>query len=168
MIAAAAVLNVIGNHFQEEASYRNDSQAVDWDRQTVIMIGAPVANLHARFMLARASEPLAAKLPGLVEQERSQDSPGSWRIVDRRDGAEYFTHDRLDYGLVLRIRNEFAVNRRYWMFLVAGIHAENTQEAGRMLQQNWRSLTDDADVSGFIFEMDFGRPGTGKIVKRVS
>jgi hypothetical protein len=64
-----------------------------------------------------------------------------------------------DYGIVLRLPNIFEGNRKFYIFLVGGIHAPSTREAARLLNELWSD-----SFSGIVFEMDFMMEGTGRII----
>lgn len=176
MRSAAYVVNVFGNQFAQEVKYTNDSEELSWTSKTVVIIGAPVANLHGALILATIRERIASKksdqdgkdilknLPEFKDMKEDEKTGARSYIFDPVSGREFRASRATEYGMVLRIPNIFADPRRFFIFFVGGIHASSTREAGRLFNEHWTRLAKGATASGFIFEMAFEEPGTGHIV----
>jgi hypothetical protein len=165
MVAAAYLLNIIGNHFSEPIMYTNDAMRADWNAKTVFILGSPTANYHARFYIDRfAAEKPNAMFPCFVDI-KEDDVTGARVGIKLPDKRELLLSSKeKDYGLVLRFPNFFATNRNFFVFLIAGIHAPSTREAARLLNELWNGCFRRGRVSGFVFEMDYMVDGTGRIV----
>jgi len=163
MIAAAFVINVLGRHFPNQVNYVNDSEELAWNRRSVVLVGAPTSNYHARFALAQTEEEVLAK--AVVFDEIDEGEHGSrCRLRYSQSGEIWQADDETDYGLVMRIRHPSQTDSHNFVFFVAGIHAESTREAGRIFSEYWQKLDDGKSPNGFVFRMLRGVAGTEQIV----
>jgi hypothetical protein len=180
MFAAAHVLNILNSHLDEEVTYSNDSQSPQWDQKTLILIGSPTSNFHARYYLDTHVERRPQDVfPTSTEIAATDETGARACIVDPKTGTEYRSDGKHDFGLVLRLANVFSSDPDHFVFLVAGIHEWSTREAGRLFNTRWRTIGQTtpgrrllrllqpgkwhkpAPPAGFIFQMSYGEEGIG-------
>lgn len=166
MFAAASIINLFGDFFSKPIVYVNDRDEPNWAKSSVIIIGAPVANFHARRLLGALTPEQRDRLP-LFEAVPEDDKTGAKsRILVTISGREFSSNSQKDFGAVLRLSNPYSPLESY-IYIVAGIHAESTQEAARLLRDEWRLFCGSGNEKAFVFEMDRGRPMTGRIVHTI-
>ena len=183
MFTAASVLNVIGNHLEKEIKYSDDTETPEWNKKTAILIGSPNVNFHARSYFRRhASERPNELFPNFRRIEKSDDASGGLCIYDPKTEKEFRCDKDTDYGLVLRVENVLSNNANHFVFLLAGINASSTREAGRLFNDQWSKLGKERPALrrlllwisfqlwrkappplGFVFRMTRDMAGTGKI-----
>lgn len=167
MGAAAFLLNVIGNHFSEPVAYTNDAARADWNARTVLVIGSPAANYHARYYMRKYLEARnGLQIPHFVDivEDNVTGARAAVKVPGREDLM--MSSEQKDYGLILRIPNIFSPDGRFFVFLIAGIHAASTREAARLLKELWSESFPAKGVAAFVFEMEANMEGTGRIVHR--
>ena len=188
MFAAAHVLNVLNSHLANEVTYSNDAQSPHWDQKTLVLIGSPSSNFHARYYLDEHRERRPHDVfPFFCDITETDESRARACILDPRTGKEYRSDDKWDYGIVLRLPNVFSRRSDHFVFLVAGIHEWSTREAGRLFNGAWRTLEqqtwkrrllrwlqprkwrEPSPPAGFIFQMSYGEDGigTGSVLEQV-
>jgi hypothetical protein len=160
MVAAAYVLNVIGNHFSQPVEYTNDKADAKWNQKTVIIIGSPAANYHARYYMER----FGLSLPHFEHIEEDNVTGARAVVKIPETGEVKRSGGGKDYGLIVRMPNLFCGNGEFFVFLVAGIHAASTREAARLLNKEWNRKFLKTSSAGIVFEMDHGKEGTGIVL----
>jgi hypothetical protein len=169
MLAATYIINVIGNHFFELPLYSNDAEEPIWNSKTIIILGAPLANYHAKFYLDRIrSSKIYENIPIFAEFEETEETGSACCIHIPKSNTNFQFDKKRDYGVVLRIPSIFAAKKQNYVFIIAGISSYSTQEAGRLFNMLWPSLANKKRANGFVFEMDYQKPGTGQIVYEIS
>jgi hypothetical protein len=168
VVAAAHILSIIEKHLKKEVCYKNDSEEIIWGKGTIVIIGAPIANYHADCIIN--SDPIRKlnNIPAFIDCEENDETKCRSYIFNPLSNKKYISTDNRDYGMVIRFPNVFADSPGYYIFVVGGIHAESTRESGKMFNENWKKLSNKDGISGFIFEMSRGIPGTGRIVEEIS
>jgi hypothetical protein len=165
MGAAASVLSIIANYFPQQATYTNDAAQPDWNAKTVIIIGSPIANFHARRYIYRYMENHSIEnIPSF--EEIIEDSTTGARTVIRIPGKDEPKRSSIekDYGLLLRLPNIFCADGKHFVFILAGIHAASTREAARLLRELWPTAFPRNGIASFVFEMEANMVGTGRII----
>lgn len=168
MFATASVINLFGDFFSRPVLYINDRDEPAWADKAVVIIGAPVANFHSRrFCEDVMSNPGLAFMPRLIEVPEDSVTGARTMITIPSQGLEFQSSNEKDYGAVLRFANPYREEGEFYVFVVAGIHADSTQEAGRILREHWRDFCGKGIGKALVFEMERGRQMTGRIVKRI-
>ena len=115
--------------------FTGDDQEIIPRDATVIMIGSPLANFHAR---ADFSESILTRLGGghsffYIEENNVSQARAGIRNIET--GKEFFSDIETDYGVVQR-KKSFLDDRSY-VFLCGGIGAAATRGACEYLSAEW-------------------------------
>lgn len=164
MIGAASVLTVLGNYFENNIGYANDSEHISWAGHSIFCVGAPTSNFHTKLALERG---LPKDRGVMFEDLDERVNFGRCCLVDRSSAQRWVSNEHDDYGVVMRLPNFSANAGQHYVFVVAGLHAESTQEAGRMLEKHWKLLGKKSAPNGIVFGMKTKVAGTGFLIKEI-
>ena len=143
-----------------------DSQVVQFENKTVLMIGAPIANFHARSIFQDDLFGLGSTRPYIfVEKEETAESPSRVYLYDTQARKSYPGDQGHDMAIVQRVKNP--VCEEGYLFIVAGSHAEGTFGAARYLRRNWESIAKQPIGSsvGVLLKVDRNNPEAHQLLK---
>lgn len=164
IVASNHLLNITSSHFGERSIFINDLEPLSWDGSTILLIGNPLSNIHSGIFYKQINDVASFKVPEFIELDENDKNASRCLISDKISSREWRSDSDKDYGLILKAKNFLSSNKMFNIFLIAGIHAESTHEAGRLFAQNWRIFSSGKDIMWSVFEMLRDKPGTGKFI----
>ena len=163
--ASRELAAILAEVFPQPPLILPDSQGVQYENKTVLMIGAPIANFHARGIFQEDVLGLGSTRPYIfVEKEESAASPSRVYLYDSQTRNGHHADHVHDAAIVQRVRNPYCDDG--YLFIVAGSHAEGTFGAARYLRKNWESIAKQPIGSsvGVLLKVDRNNPEVQQVL----
>lgn len=132
-----------------------DREALVFDEKTIIMIGSPIANFHARSIFQSDFFELGKDRPFIFkEKEETTASPSRTFLYSNLSNKEYYNDSGHDVAVVQRIKNPKCEDG--YLYIIAASHAEGTFGAAKYLRNNWELFAkqDIGATAGVLIKVD--------------
>ena len=159
--ACVEIVSVISEVHSKPVKYTLDNdQKYKLKDKTIIMVGAPLANLRARSSFDSYPDVCF----DYVDQKETDKHRAATAIRDKRDNKRiYDCSGEKEYSIVMRIQSRHAEDG--YLFFVSGAHASGTLAAALYLKDNWQRFKHSEKVAGVLLEMTRGDHSDSKVVK---
>ena len=171
MRAAFFIDNVFAKNFRRSPiKHAFDDEEIDFREKTAILIGSQLANKHVNQLMEELERSkVIDRLPFSFERiEENSDSKAKLIIVNHIENCVYESSDDYEYGMIMRLQNIYCGNCAHYIFVVAGMHQESTEEAGFIFPTVWERFAGDGKFKAIVFKMERengqGRKKSGRIV----
>ncbi len=161
LMACAQVASILAEFYPRPVTYSLDNdRRLELGQKTIIMVGAPLANIRARSVFSIVEQPYLE----YVEQEETAEHEARTAIRDKRADVLYDCSGDREYSMVLRVPN-YRTPRAYF-FLISGPHAEGTLAAAMFLKDHWEDFKDADDMAGVLLGMPRAEVDKREVVMR--
>lgn len=169
VLGAVTVTEMMARRFKRPIRFASDDLRVEtetWGKRSVIIIGSPVANYHARGVV-RTHEQFHADDLFLSFDEITEDEKSGARTVlrDRATGEKFASSDTDDYACVMRLNNRYGDETVGYFYLIGGIHAEGTQAAAIYLADRWRVFAKNDGPAAVLLHLQRNQPETVRAIR---
>lgn len=149
--ATAQIASILAEFYPKPITYSLDNDRnLELEGKTIIMIGAPLANIRARGVF----EIVETSLFDYIDQEETAEHPARTAIRDKKKNTLYDCSGDREYSMVLRIPN-YRTPEGYF-FIVSGPHASGTLAAATYLRTHWLEFKNAQPTAGIILGMPRG------------
>ena len=158
---------VVSEVFPQPTLIVSDRDILQFEDRTVLIIGSPIANFHARNIFQGDFFQMGANRPFVFrEKYETTHSPSRTYVVSTNSRKEYYSDKAHDIGVVQRLRNPCCDDG--YLFIVAASHAEGTYGAARYLRNNWKWFAKQhiGSTAGVLLRVDRSNPDNIRVLER--
>ena len=167
MKASREISAILAEIFPEPAHIVPDRDTLQFGEKTVLMIGSPIANFHARSIFQRDFFQMGSNRPFVFKtKDETMDSPSKTYLFSNQSKNRYYSNEEYDIAVVQRLRNP-SCNEGF-LFIVAGSHAKGTFGAARYLRNKWEffSRQTRSSIAGVLLKIDRNNPENTEILEK--
>lgn len=167
MKSSREISAILAEIFPQPAQIIPDRDALQFREKTVLMIGSPVANFHARGIFQRDFFQMGSNRPFVFKiKDETMNSPSKTYVFSNQSEKKYYSNETYDIAVVQRLKNP-SCNEGF-LFIVAGSHAEGTFGASRYLRNNWEffSRRKIGSTAGVLLKIDRSNPENIEVLER--
>ena len=165
--ASREVSTVVSEIFPQPTVIVSDRDPLQFENRTVVIIGSPISNFHARNIFQGDFFHMGANRPFVFrEKVETTHSPSRTYVFSTGSRKEYYGEKALDVGVVQRLRNPRC--KEGYLYIVAASHAEGTFGAARYLRSNWKWFAKQkiGTTVGVLLGVDRSNPDNVRILER--
>ena len=158
---------VVSEVFPQPTLIVSDRDTLQFEDRTVLIVGSPIANFHARNIFQGDFFRMGANRPFVFrEKDETTHSPSRTYVVSTGSRKEYYSDKVHDIGVVQRLRNPRCDDG--YLFIVAASHAEGTFGAARYLRNNWKWFAKQhiGSTVGVLLGVDRSNPDNTRVLER--
>lgn len=157
VLGAMQISDIFAGVFPNSVSVTLDNGELDVTRKTIIVIGSPAANFHARDLIERYRKFHGKELPVFYDDIEESEKTGAKLILKDNCGREFIGNASEEYAMIVRVRNHFGVSTGRYIYFIGGVHACGTLAAALYLRNNWQKFA-SADLGAVVLRVRKGRP----------
>jgi hypothetical protein len=146
--ASAQVAAILAEFFPKPITYSLDNdRRLELVDKTIILIGAPLANIRARGVF----EILGESPLDYLWQEETADHPARHAICETKTEETFDCSGDWEYSMVLRVPNYRTLGG--YFFMVSGPHAEGTLAAAIYFRNHWQEFKNAQPIAAVLLKM---------------
>ena len=164
--ASNEISAILSEIFPQPALIIPDRDRLQLEDRTILMIGSPISNFHARSIFQEDFFQMGANRPFIFKEKiETTGSPSRTYIFSNRSGRKYHSDGAHDIAVVQRLKNPSCENG--YLFIIAACHAEGTIGSAGYLRKNWGQFSKQTVGStvGVLLKVDRNNPENATVLE---
>ena len=165
--ASREISAVVSEVFPQPTLIVSDRDRLQLENRTVVIVGSPIANFHARNIFQGDFFNFGANRPFVFKEKiETTKSPSRTYVVSNNSEREFHSEKAHDIAVVQRLQNPSC--KEGYLFIVAASHAEGTFGAASFLRNNWRWFANQkiGSTVGVLLGVDRSNPDNVRVLER--
>lgn len=140
------ILTLVNKYITKPIEIISDDEDINIEEKSIIYIGAPIANYHAKEIFDNNTSILWDI--NIIETEESKECPERF-FFKKEDGQEFHTDEKHGYAAIYKCK----LHPKYTSYLIFGQHESGTEAATRFFSNKFEEISSYEDNMSILLKV---------------